>query len=310
MARKKVNKFTGVFQIFFSSLRTYFLYLDKCAKYLAFPILGQLLGIILIFALTYFYNTQFYNSINLTTFFVILIPFFVIFIKAFYDYIIAFASLNVMFYTVGGKSKVKNIDFKANDNVIIRKLPNYVCLLLILSIIGILISIPPVLFISPFIWLFLALTVQVFALEGDVSPFKAISRSINLVKSNIIPTIIMLLLCYIFTYWFLPNLFIWTLEKVSLVSALISPYEEFFKIVSLDSINSLLSLVNYQLDALTLAKFTSEMTISFIVIGFTLPFRCCCFTELYKIFDSDKIKEFSKETDEIITRATGRKRKN
>ena len=62
MARKKVNKFTGVFQIFFSSLRTYFLYLDKCAKYLAFPILGQLLGIILIFALTYFYNTQFYNS--------------------------------------------------------------------------------------------------------------------------------------------------------------------------------------------------------------------------------------------------------
>ena len=48
----------------------------------------------------------------------------------------------------------------------------------------------------------------------------------------------------------------------------------------------------------------------FLVIGFTLPFRCCCFTELYKMYDSEKIKEFSKSTDEIVKRATGKKGKN
>lgn len=310
MARKKINKFTGTFQIFFSSIKTYFLYLDQIAKYLAFPVFGQLLGIILIFTVTYYFRTQFYNYINLSVFYVILIPFLLIFLKAFYNYLVAFASLNLLFYTVFGKSKVKKIDFKANDNVIIRKMPNYIVLLFLLSVIGIIISIPPLLFISPFIWLFLCLCIQVFALEGDVSPVKAISRSVELVKNNILSTVIMIILCYIATYWFLPNLFIWAFEKLSLVSALINPYEQFFELVPLDNINSYLSLANYSIDPLTIAKFAAEYTISFIIISFTLPFRCCCFTELYRNFDSNKIKEFSKETDEIITRATGKKRKN
>ena len=310
MARKKINKFTGTFQIFFSSIKTYFLYLDQIAKYLAFPVFGQLLGIILIFTVTYYFRTQFYNYINLSVFYVILIPFLLIFLKAFYNYLVAFASLNLLFYTVSGKSKVKKIDFKANDNVIIRKMPNYIVLLFLLSVIGIIISIPPLLFISPFIWLFLCLCIQVFALEGDVSPIKAISRSVELVKNNILSTVIMIILCYIVTYWFLPNLFIWAFEKLSLVSALITPYEQFFELVPLDNINSYLSLANYSIDPLTIAKFAAEYTISFIIISFTLPFRCCCFTELYRNFDSNKIKEFSKETDEIITRATGKKRKN
>ena len=55
MARKKANKFIGVFQIFFSSIKTYFLYLDQCAKHLSFPIFGQLISLILIFTATYFF---------------------------------------------------------------------------------------------------------------------------------------------------------------------------------------------------------------------------------------------------------------
>ena len=50
--------------------------------------------------------------------------------------------------------------------------------------------------------------------------------------------------------------------------------------------------------------------ITFLITGFTLPFRCCCFTELYKMYDSEKIKEFSKSTDEIVKRATSKKGKN
>ncbi len=310
MARRKNNKFICVFQIFFSSIKTYFLYLDKCAKYLNFPIFGQLLSIIVIFIMTYYYCTIFNDSISITTFFVILIPFILIFLKAFYDYIIAFSALNLLFYTVSGKSKVKNVDFTSNTNVITRKMPSYIGLLFLISVIGIIISIPPVIFISPFIWLFLCLSFQVFALEGDISPVKAITRSIELVKSNILATIIMLGLCILTTYVFLPNLFIWAFEKLSLVSGLVQPYEKFFKLVPLNNINSVLTLVNCNIDPLTIAKYASEMTVSFIVIGYTLPFRCCCFTELYKLLDSNKIKEFSKETDEIIKRATNKNRKN
>ena len=116
MARKKTNKFIGAFQIFFSSIRTYFLYLDQCAKHLAFPIFGQIIGIILIFTVAYFFiinvdnikeiNPFFENEKNLLiSFFVIIAPLFLIFLKAFFDYIIAFTSLNLLFYTVSNKTK-------------------------------------------------------------------------------------------------------------------------------------------------------------------------------------------------------------
>ena len=66
----------------------------------------------------------------------------------------------------------------------------------------------------------------------------------------------------------------------------------------------------YKLDALTVAKFSAEGLINFIIVSFTMPFRCCCFTELYRLYDSEKIKENSKESDEIIRRATGKKGKS
>ena len=138
MARKKANKFIGVFQIFFSSIKTYFLYLDQCAKHLSFPIFGQLISLILIFTATYFFvkNVEDIKAINsffsqdknlLITFFVLLAPLFLVFLKAFFDYIIAFASLNILFFTAPKGKKSKTIDFEANNNVIKRKLLNCCC---------------------------------------------------------------------------------------------------------------------------------------------------------------------------------------
>lgn len=318
MAKKKSNKFTGVFSIFFSSIKTYFLYLDQCFKYLAFPVLGQVIGIILICTCAYYFRTNIDNIKNISGFFekdsnliivyiAVLLPFLLIFIKALYDYIIAFCSLNLLFYTVSNKKKIKNVDFKSNNRIIERRLFQYVILMLIVTI---LIIIPPFIFISPLIWLFLCLSFQVFSFEGNISAAGSISRSFELVKSNIIPTIILLLLCYIVTYRFLPDMFIWLSEKISLSYFLINRCESFIQLLPLDNINNYLSIVNIKLDSLTLARAITEGGISFIIIGFTLPFRCCCFTELYKLYDNEKIKEISKESDEIITRAAGRRRKN
>lgn len=318
MKRKKTNNFLASFTIFFTSIKTFFLYFDQTAKYLAFPIFGQIFGILLIFTITYFFQQNIDSIKNISPFFnneqnllylllIILLPFFIIFIKAMYEYIIAFCSLNLVFYTNSNKKRPQFIDFKANKKVIERKLTGYILLMLIISLIC---TIPPVVFAAPIIMIFLCLSFQVFAFEPDSSAIKSLSRSIELVKGNVIATIILLLLCYLLTYQFLPNLFIWASDKISLYTSLIGMFETFIKLIDLNSINQYLSILNYNLDSTTIAKFSAEILISFIVISFTLPFRCCCFTELYKLYDSEKIKEFSKESDEIIRRATGKKRKN
>ncbi len=316
MPRKKSNKFLSVFNIFFSSIKSYFLYLDQCAKYLAFPVFGQIISIIIIFWLTYLFKTNIDNIRNLNPFFesdknlytcfwIVLAPFFLVLMKAIYNYILAFASLNILFYTTSGKSKVKNIDFKANDNVIKRKFPNYILLMLIVSLLLLIL-----LLVSPIVWLFLCLAFQVLALEGDISAPKAISRSFEMVKANIIPTLIMLVLCIFTTYIFLPNLFLWAFDKISVSTFLIEKFETISNAMELDIINSYLSFINTQLKPIDIAIGSYQALIIFIITSFTLPFRCCCFTELYKLYDSEKIKENSNQTDEIIKRAAGKKRKN
>ena len=318
MARKKSNKIIDVFLIFFSSIKTYFLYLDQCVKYLLFPIFGQLISLIILFTIVYYFNTNIDNIRNISAFFeddkhlfviysLTLLPFLIVFIKAVYDYIIAFCALNLLFYTVSNKKKVKDIDFGANRKVIERKIINYVILIFLVTF---LLIVPPLIFVAPIIWVFLSLSFQVLSFENDISGQRAISRSIELVKGNVIPTVILLLLCSIVTYWFLPSMFIWACEKLSLITFMIGRIETFVNLLSLDSLNELLSIINFKLDSLTIAKYMAENVVTLIVIAFTLPFRCCCFTQLYKLYDSEKIKDFSKESDEIIVRATGKKRKN
>lgn len=325
MAKKKSNNFINVFKIFFSSIHTYFLYLDQLCKFLLFPILGQIIPIILIFILSYFFTTNFdnlkdscsffENEKNLfTIFIIILVPLFIVLIKAIFDYIIAFSSLNILFYTNSNKKTAKKIDFSANNNVIKRKLFNYIILLFLVTILFI---IPPFIFLAPIIGIFLSLSFQVFALEGDVSATKSIKRSIEMIKSNFIPTFILLLLCFAITYMFLPSLFIWTCEKISIYYFILNSSEKFANILPLENLISqinnfgvLSEPLKEFLSPMSIARYLTEGTLSYIIICFTLPFRCCCFTQLYKIYDSEKIKENSKETDEIVRRACTKKGKN
>lgn len=324
MARKKSNKFVGTFQIFLSSIKTYFLYLDQLLKYMAFPVFGQIISIILMFTLAYYFrlnmenlsgNSLFSGNINYLyiVFFIILIPLILVFMKSFYEYLIAFTALNTVFYTAN-KNKAKKIDFKACNGVITRRLGSYILLMLLITLLFIL---PPFSFFAPIIAFFLSFAFQVFALENGVSAINSIKRSFQIVAENIIPTLVMLVLCYLVTYEFLPKLFIWVSEKTSVIYFLMNMWENFFEITVvtnlkdiIDIINSTVPTLNLSLDAITVSRYVIETMITFIIVAFTLPLRCCCFTELYRLCDSNKIKEISKESDEIISRATGKKRKS
>ncbi len=306
MPKKKSNKFTGVFKIFFSSIRSYFLYLDQTSKALAFPIFGQIFSLALIFVLTYFFtiNSGSFNSLGTMSviYLISIAVLLLVFVKAFYDYIINFSALNILFYTHNNKKTVKKINFKENNAVIQRKLFKYIILMLIVT----------VLLLVPLLGIFLCLTFQIFAFESDLNPFQVVKRSFNLTKSYLLPTITLILLCFVVTYMFLPSLLIWAIEKSSFYSFLIVSCEKFFNLIPIsDYVNNLnldYSLKNYLIDNLSplyISKMFVENIFSFIIIGFTLPFRCSCFTELYRLYDNEKIKEFSKNTDEIIKRAIG-----
>ena len=181
---------------------------------------------------------------------------------------------------------------------------------MLMLIVTILFILPPLIFIAPITGIFLCLVFQVFAFEADSTPLKSIKRSFSLVKSNFIPTTVIILLCFLLTYIYLPSLLIWSVEKTSFYSFSINMCENFINLLRPNDIISSLNvneyLKNYLLDLLSPLSFARnivEGTLSFIIISFTLPFRCCCFTDLYKFYDSEKIKEFSKSTDDIIKRA-------
>ena len=55
MARKKntENWFLDSFKIFFRSIKLYFLNFEKFLRLMAFPVLGQIIGLFLIFAVNY-----------------------------------------------------------------------------------------------------------------------------------------------------------------------------------------------------------------------------------------------------------------
>lgn len=311
MTRKKSNKFLSIFAIFFRSIKVYFMYLDKTAKYMLIPVFGQLIGLSFIFLITYYFNINIKSLMKIQFFaqstehllfalFIVLLPFLALFLYSLYKYIIAFCSLNVIFYTLTPKKKVKEIDFDSGDKFIERRLFQYIILMLMVS----------VLCVFPPLWIVLCLSFQVFALEPDTNCFKALGRSIRFTLENIIFVILMLILVFGFSYWFLPSLFIWALEKVSVVDFLVTRLEVYLNILPYNDWNRILSVFGQHIDSVTIAKASVETALMSIIVGFTLPFRCACFTELYRMFDNEQIKEYSKTDEEIIKRASSKKSKN
>ena len=299
MARKKRKASLNIFKIFFGSVKVYFLYLDKFVKYLMFPVMGQILGLIVLFTVAYLFNV---NAASLQekipflsdeknffiAYLICLAPFFAIFIKAFYEYIIAFTSLNSVCYIITPKKKVQDIDFKTHDSAIERRLFPYIALLFFASIISMVLCVPVFWIFAPFI----VLMFQVFALEQSAGPLSSISRSIDLVKGHYFVTLMAIILAGVLTYMLIPGLFMWALDYFKITPFLNAPVEKFVSIIPMDlnNINTFLtSLAVSKITTSDLARMLTESTIYSVFIMFTLPLRCCVFTNLYAALDIDAI---------------------
>ena len=120
----------SVWLIFFEGIKIFALNIHKFMLYMAFPVLGQILGIFLIFGLTFWFTQNMqdiaakYDALNnmssmITLIVVSVIPGVLILIKAFWDYLVAFVALNSM--TEGYLNTGRVYDFKAHNSVATQK---------------------------------------------------------------------------------------------------------------------------------------------------------------------------------------------
>lgn len=293
MAKKDLT-FVSMIEIFFKGIKYYFLNFEKFMKYLAFPVLGQVVGITIIFTAAYIYTILIPKLTTSAPIFdnilfvfllllVITLPGFFIFCKAFWDYLVAMAALNSMAsYVIESNNKIE--DTSIADGLIKNRSFSYVLLLLSLSLIYLVGSFPLLWVVMAIGFVYLSLTFQAFALEENISPFGAISLSVNLVKYNFLKTLFLLAALGIFTYWLIPSLICWGVEAGNLIGFFSYPVERFVTMLPLNELNEMLAASNipFTLRSVELSKFIALSVVSFVVTGFTLPIRCICCTMLFK----------------------------
>ena len=141
----------SVWLIFFEGIKIYCLNIHKFLLYMAFPVLGQLVGLFLIFGLTYWYTQnlqeltskfQVLNDFSIMLLCIILsvIPGLLIWTKAFWDYLVSYGALNSM--TDGYLNTGKVYDFKAHNSVVTKKTFSFIALWFLFSIFTLISVIP------------------------------------------------------------------------------------------------------------------------------------------------------------------------
>ena len=309
MARAKAKSEISVFSAVFGGLKTYLYNLDIFVKYLSFPVLGTFLGAFLLFVINYFYVTNFEKlqtsnpifenmAVVFTILIVLTIPGFLIMIKAFVDYIVAFGAINSM--CVLGETRI--IDVFDHNEIIKRRFAPYCVLILVLSILFGILSFPLLIPILIIALIFLSLAVQVFTLEENTSPFEAIMRSIQLVKSRFWLVFFVMIFIFLISYIICPYLISWAIAKTPVFHFLANPVEKYISLLPVTEINNTLSSyqISYKFDTVLIAENIVYSCISTIVIMYMLPFRCACCVELYKGLSDNNPEQYIKDEKESV----------
>ena len=309
------NWFTGGFKILFNSIKLYLCNFETFLKLLAFPVLGQMLGLFLIFTVNYLFimnvpqlaktNTIFNNITFVFTLLILtIVPCFLIFAKAFLDYIVLIASSTLMANHILDKEKLK--DAEIHKDIVKVRLGGYFGLIIILSLIFSLLAFPLFWVLLLPVAILLSLSIQAYILEDDISVFSAMRRSWLFVRYNFFKTLFLLLFLFVICYLFLPAVFNWLVDKTNLNILLSNPIELYINLLPLDDINSRLiqfpflqlSLQNHEI-----SLFIIESVIAFCVVGFTLPLRVIACCDLYRELRGKNIIRDDTGIKKIVKRA-------
>lgn len=286
--------------LFFKSLKLYFANFPQFFKYMTFPVIGQVLSLLFIFTISYFYskNLPFFmqkfnseeNSNILLVFIpiIIILPFLIVYIKAFWEYLIAYGAINSMLENMLKSGRV--YDFNAHTELIKRRTPQFIGLWIIIGIFS-LFSITPFLCIPcAVIFIYMVLIFQVFVYEPELSPIGCIKRSFNLIKGHFATTFVLLSLAGGITYILLPYAVLKLSEISHFTDICVNFATPFFTLFPLDKINDFTTKFNIKIDMVYYTTYTCITSlIAMVFIQYTLPLRSILFGLWYKALN-DKPK--------------------
>ena len=294
----------GILNIFFKSVTIYFQNFTSFFKYMAFPVFGQIAGIVWILAISFCYINYLPElmgksaimsnfSVILAVFLLITLPGLFVTLKAFWDYLVAYGAINSM---LDGLIKSGRLyDFPAHNEVVTRKSAKFIAIWLLISIMSIIAIIPIFWIFGIIFFIYFILVFQIFIFEPEESVFGCFKRSLEIIKGNWGKTFLLAILIGIFTNWFLPFVVNKTLELLSIIKFLAIPVDGITTLLPIKEINDSLSIQN-RLTSLEISTAIVSGFSTFIITGLTLPMRSICWGLWYKNNVVKSSNEKSKNT--------------
>ncbi len=309
--------------IFIESIGLYFSNFDKFVKYMTFPVLGQVGGLLLVLILTMIYTKHIpqIENINILLLLSILVtlPGLLIFTKAFWEYLVAYGAVNSMLDNMLKSGKV--YDFDAHTELIKRRTVPFVGLWFIFGIFSLLAVFPLFWVPACVIAVFCVLIFQVFTYEPEQSPIGCVRRSIQLVKGHFASTFMLMALVGALTYVFVPQIINKIFEVIKLTDFFANMITPFVEQLPIAELNSMLAAAHISaIEVKDIAVFAVTTTIAQVFIQYTLPLRSILWGMWYeelngalpetpkkskkrpseKLMDSSKKKYSSKKLDRNI----------
>lgn len=282
-------------EIFLKSIELYLLNIHKFFMYMAFPVLGQILGLILILIPALYMRTALpeltakysvladdpakqLGLVLLTT-----MPGLILMISAFWKYLVAYVALNSM--TQSALTSGKVYDFPAHNSIVTRNLGNYIILWFFISIFGLLMFNPILGILGGILFVFFILVFQVFTFESDRGVFTVLGRSFNLIQKDFFTTMWMSLVFGVGAY-ILAEIAKWGLCKVYDCTKFLPQIAQILwesdKITNINSTFEQLGFAQFQITTGMISEVLFGSVVAFVVFGFTLPHRSIFWTLWYK----------------------------
>lgn len=289
--------------IFIESIGLYFSNFDKFVKYMTFPVLGQVGGLLLVLILTMIYTKHIpqIDNINILLLLSILVtlPGLLIFTKAFWEYLVAYGAVNSMLDNMLRSGKV--YDFDAHTELIKRRSVPFVGLWFLFGIYSLLAVFPLFWVPAGVIAVFCVLIFQVFTYEPELSPIGCVKKSMQLVKGHFASTFMLMALVGALTYVFVPQLVNKLFEVIKLTDCFANMITPFIEQLPVAELNSALAMAYIPaIEVKDIAVFAVTTTVAQIFIQYTLPLRSILWGMWYEelngsIKPSEKLMKASKK---------------
>ena len=286
-----MKKNRNISQLLGQAIKIYIVNLGNFIKYMSFPVLGQILGLVLIILLSYLYSVNlphfldkhselnnYYALIGMTI--LVTLPGLALFCKAFWEYLVAYGALNSMTATIVKNGKL--YDFNAHNELITRKTFSFIFLWLLYSLFLGLSIFPLFWVIGIVLAIYFVLIFQIFTFE-DLSPIKVFQKSFNLIKGHFYQTLFLFLSITIITYVLVPYVF-----DIILDFTKIKFYLTQWILPCLNNMPEI-SIPNFgQISHENIINIIISFIFSQIIVQYTLPLRSILWTLWYETLNKEK----------------------